>query len=303
MPGHGKRHRLPGVFFALASVLFFVAMNVQARYLSAVPAAEKVMFRMLVGSLAVMFMVRLGLVEMRFGNIPLLALRGALGATAVLFYFYSIDHTALARAAFFLFTSPAWGALCSVIFLKEPLGWLRVPGVAAIYVGAYLILTGRSGADAAEVTLAGDLAGLSSGLFAGAAITTVRALHRYDTTWMIFLFFCFFGAASGALVTASTGSYVSPSWTGWAVLVGIGLAAMGAHLLYTMAFKYLDVTTAGGLQMLQAPLSGVAAWLLLDEALAALTLIGGGLVLAGGIYMAFTTRARKMEMEEVVAEP
>jgi len=294
------RHHLMGAAAVLGSLVFFVTMNVLTKYLAVAPAdpnrpippAEKVMYRMIIGVVAILLMVRLGLVKWRFGNIPLLFLRGVLGSAAVLLYFYAIDNTALARASFLLFTYPAWGALFSYVFLGERFGWNRIPGAVLIYLGAAVLLSGRGGAEGA---LNGDVAGFFCGVCAGAATTTIRALHRYDTTWIIMFVFSFVTAVAGGLVTVGTGSYVAPAGLEWAVLAGIGLSGLGAHALFTTGFRYLDVTTVGAFAMLQAPLSAIAAFILLDEALSALTVAGGLLVLAGGIHLAKTTRARTME--------
>lgn len=293
-----SRHHLVGAVAVLGSLAFFVTMNVLTRYLAVapdnpIPPAEKVMYRMIIGVAVILLMVRLGLVKWRFGNIPLLLLRGVLGAAAVLLYFYSIDNTTLARASFLLFTYPAWGALFSYLFLKERFGWNRVPGVLVTYLGAAVLLFGRG--EVSDAGLNGDIAGLFCGIVAGAATTTIRALHRYDTTLIIMFVFSFVAGLAGGLFTAATGSYVAPSACEWAVLAGIGLSGLGAHALFTTGFRYLDVTTVGALAMLQAPLSGIAAFLLLGEALSAFTIVGGLLVLAGGVHLAKTARARTME--------
>ena len=296
-----SRHHL-GAVAALGSLAFFVTMNVLTRYLkvapadpdNAIPPAEKVMYRMIIGVVVILVMVRLGLVKWRFGNIPLLLLRGVLGAAAVLLYFYSIDNTTLARASFLLFTYPAWGALFSYLFLKESFGWNRVPGILLIYIGAAVLLFGRGG-EVSDVGLTGDVAGVLCGVAAGAATTTIRALHRYDATWIIMFVSSFITGLAGGAVTAVTGAYVVPAPYEWAALAGIGLSALGAHALFTTSFRYLDVTTVGAFAMLQAPLSAVAAFLLFGEALSPMAIVGGLLVLAGGVHLAKTTRARTME--------
>lgn len=300
MGKHESSNPMPGVAAVGASLLFFVSMVLLTRHLKlmagegepAIPASEKVMYRMVVTIVAVLLLARLGVIRWRFGNIPLLLARGVLGAVAVILYFYSIDHSSAARASFLLFTFPAWGALCSWVFLKEPLGWRRVPGVLLTYMGAAVILLGARGA--VGTTLVSDLAGIACGFVSGMAVTTIRALHRSDSTWMIMFSFAFFGALIGGALTAANGSYVAPGGGEWWVLLGIGVSSLGAHALFTTGFKYLDVTTAGALAMLQAPLTAVGAFILLNEELGSSTLAGGVLVLAGGVYLAVTTRARTM---------
>jgi drug/metabolite transporter (DMT)-like permease len=308
--GSAHSSRFVGTIAVLGSLLFFVGMNLSVKYLNAhpsvsgrpVPAEEKVFFRMLVGIVAIFILVRIGVVKWRFGNIPLLAARGIVGAAAVLSYFYSIDHTTLARASFLLFTWPAWGALFSYLFLKESLGWRRVPGVVVIYTGAALLLfAGHSSADA-QATLAGDLAGVFCGMISAVATTIIRACHRYDTTWIILFFFCAGGAVAGGGIMLVGGTYVAPSNAEWLLLLAVGAMSLGAHILFTTGFRHLDVTTTGALAMLQAPLTAVAAYYFLREELGSYTMLGGGLVLAGGLYLAWTTRANTMKIDAAPTE-
>jgi drug/metabolite transporter (DMT)-like permease len=295
-----QRPRLLGAALMVASVLFFVVMNSLTKYSDA-PAAEKVFFRMLVGLFAVFALVRAGWVKMEFNNIPLLALRGFLGAIAVMFYFDSIDHTTLGRAVFFQFTYPAWGALFSYIFLKESLGWKRLPGLLITFAGGYMILASDGAFTLAGMTR-GDVSGVLCGLFSGAAVTTIRACHRHDATYMIFLFFASFGTLAGALFTFP-GHFVEPTRMGWLVLACIGVTGTIAQLFFTQSYRYLDVAAAGSMATLQAPLSALMGWIFFREEFGEYAMVGGLLVIAGGVFLALTSRGETLTRPECAAAP
>jgi len=282
------RTHLFGSLLMAASVCMFVVMNVLTKY-SSIPAAEKVFFRMAVGVATVFSFVRLGYVKMEFNNIRLLILRGALGAIAVMFYFHSIDHTTLGRAVFFQFTYLAWGAMFSWFFLGEPLGWRRVPAILLTFAGGYLILLSDTGFSLSSVK-SGDITGIICGLFSGAAVTAIRASHRQDSTWMIFLFFASSGAIAGALTTFPSGGFVEPVRWEWFVLFAIGATGTVGQLFFTAGYRYLDVAAAGAIAMLQAPVSAVAAFLLFREPLSSCFACGALCVLAGGAHLAWTSR-------------
>jgi drug/metabolite transporter (DMT)-like permease len=273
-----------GASLMAASVVMFVIMNALTKY-SGIPSAEKVFFRMIVGVFTIFTMVRAGFVKMEFNNVKVLALRGFLGACAVLFYFHSIDHTTLGRAVFFQFTYLAWGALFSYFFLKEPLGWKRLPAVAATFAGGYVILLSDTGFSFAAMK-SGDISGVLCGLFSGAAVTAIRASHRQDSTFMIFLFFASFGTAAGAVATFAGGGFVEPVRWEWLVLFAIGATGTVGQLFFTAGYRHLDVAAAGSIAMAQAPASAVAGFLFFEEKLAAGFALGAALVLAGGIYLA-----------------
>jgi len=288
-------NRFTGAVLALVAVVFFVAMNLLTRLLADIPTGEKVFFRMITGVIIVAAMIVSGAARWEVNNRRLLLARGLLGAITVALLFYAIDHTSLARAIFLWFTYPAWGALFSWLFLKEPLGWRRVPAMILIYAGALLIFSAKPADGIETVSRGGDIAGLFCGVFSAAAVTTMRALHRHDSSSMIFFSFAVFGTLAGLALMSVRGGYVSPAPLEWVALAGIGVTATIAQLLYTTAFKYLDVAAVGAISMFQAPLSGLAAFMLLGERLAAPALAGGALVLAGGLYMAMASKAAKLE--------
>jgi len=297
----GRTQKLTGMALMVGSVLIFVVMNVLVKA-SRIPSGEKVFFRMLVGLFAVFVMVRISWVRMEFNNIPLLALRGVLGAFAVVFYFHAIDNTALGRAVFFQFTYPAWGALFSYLFLKESLGWKRLPALAGTFVGAYLILASGGGLSLREIR-PGDISGILCGLFSGAAVTTVRACHKYDSTYMIFLNFAFFGTLAGAVITFGREGYIPPSHWEWALLAAIGVTGTAAQILFTAGYRHLDVPAAGAIATFQAPLSALVGWRLFEEPLATRFALGGALVLAGGIYLAVSSRGKTIERAAIPEPP
>lgn len=285
--------KLIGAFYMALSVFMFVAMNSFAKY-SDVPTAEKVFFRMAFGVLAVFTLVRFGFAKMEFNNIRLLTLRGALGATAVLLYFHSIDHTTLGRAVFFQFTYLAWGTLFSWIFLHEPLGWRRLPAVVLAFAGGYIILVSGSGFSLSTVT-PGDVSGVLCGITSGAAVTAVRASHRQDSTHMIFLFFATSGVVAGGLATMATGGFTEPTRTEWLVILVIGLTGTVGQLLFTAGYRYLDVAAAGSIAMAQAPASAFIGYLFFKEELSRGFVAGALCVLAGGLYLALTSGGEVLE--------
>ncbi len=286
----------------LSAVLLFVAMNLLVRYLGAYPAAqtlptqEKAFFRLLLGVLVVVVLAAFRVVRLEIGNPRLLLLRGFLGGLVVVLYFYALDYTSLARATFFFYTYMAWGAVFSHFFLREPLGWKRFPWVIVTYLGAILMLmeSEKTG------TWHGDLAGILSGLFSGLTAVVMRALHRSDSTWMIFFSLCVVGSIMCGGITVFAEGYVPPAPFEWVVLTCIGLTASVAHLVLTIAFKHLDVPTVGALETLAAPATAVTAFLIFAEPMGHLAMAGGVLLLLGSVLLAATSRAKTVER---VVEP
>jgi len=277
------------------SVVFFVAMNNIVKYLS-LPSEEKVFWRMIAGVITVLVAVRLRFAKREFNNLTLLIMRGVFGAAAVMTYFYAIDNTTLGRATFFQFTYPAWSSLFSALFLKERLGWRRAAVLAVMFAGAALILVSPKAGGQSHV--AGDFAGILCGLCSGAAVTTIRGLHRTDTTWMIFLFFSMFSSAAGIATSGIRHNYVSPTSFQWLVVLAMAVTGTLAQLTFTASYRYLDVTAAGAMAMMQAPLSALTAYFFFNESLSSRAMFGAALVLGGGIFLASTSKGEMLRPSE-----
>ncbi len=296
--GSGTHHLL-GSSMTLAAVVLFVAMNLLIRYLRDYPAAqelptqEKAFFRMIFGVVVIIVLMALRVVRLEIGNPRLLFLRGFFGALVVVLYFHALDNTSLARATFFFYTYMAWGAVFSHFFLSEPLGRKRFPWVILTYVGALLMLMARE--NTGNVTWHGDLAGILSGLFAGIAAVVMRALHRSDSTWMIFFSMGVISSIMSGSIAVFVEGYVPPAPFEWVVLTCIGLTGTVAHLALTIAFKHLDVPTVGALENLAAPLTAVTAFLVFAEPMGRLAMAGALLLLAGSVLLAATSRAKTVE--------
>jgi drug/metabolite transporter (DMT)-like permease len=60
-----------------------------------------------------------------------------------LFYLYGVAVVGAARAAAFLYLSPLFSAVLSILWLGEQLAWYHLAGIAAIFAG--LLISGKSG--------------------------------------------------------------------------------------------------------------------------------------------------------------
>jgi drug/metabolite transporter (DMT)-like permease len=67
------------------------------------------------------------------------------------------------------------------------------------------------------------------------------------------------------------------------------LGSITPYLLVTAALRHLPPTSAGIVGMVEPVFAGAVAWLVLDEALAAVQLVGAALILTG-VVLAETAR-------------
>lgn len=275
LPGRVRARALlfgDGVLFGLSAVLAKVASAA-----GAMSGGQVTLVRFLVGLLAVgtLFVVRPGTYRpVRYG---LLVSRGLFGGVAALLYFLSIARIPAGEATLLNNTFPIWAVIISFFLLGErPTVHLAVALLVAS-AGVFLVLGGG------ELTFAlgtGEVLGIVSAIFGGAAVTSIRALRATDNAPTIFLAM----ALGGALVSIPFGFAPWPrEATPWLAAGGVGLVAFLAQLLMTEAYGALAVPEAALWQQL-TPIASFAIGLTIGERLSGMAALGVLLGIAGVVY-------------------
>jgi drug/metabolite transporter (DMT)-like permease len=108
-----------GVILALISSFVFSIMNALVKAVSlTIPSAEVVFFRSVIGTVLIYFIMKKSKVSFSTKGIPMLMLRGILGALYLLAYFYTISKIPLTDASILAHLSPFFAMILSSIFLK-----------------------------------------------------------------------------------------------------------------------------------------------------------------------------------------
>lgn len=235
-------------------------------------------------------------------ELPLLAAFGIFGVAATQwFYFVAIARLPVGIALLFEYTAPVLVALWARFVLKEhvrsrvwaalvlALGGLAL--VAQVWNGSALNGVGVAAAFAAAIALAAYY-------LLGERSTTSR--DPLSTTFWSFLFATAFWSLlqpwwsfPGSAFTGSTsllGNVADislPVWTLAAWMIVLGTIAPFALTL--TGLRHLPATRVGVVGMLEPVLAATVAWVWLGEALSAVQLTGGVVVLAG-IVLAQTAR-------------
>jgi drug/metabolite transporter (DMT)-like permease len=224
-------------------------------------------------------------------EVPLLVVYGLSGFFVVpLLYLVAIHRLDVGIALLLEYTATLFVALWARIVARRPMR-------KRLWTGLALSLTGL--ACVAEVwgsTTTLDPIGVAAGLGAAVLLAAyfligAHGTERRDplslTAWAFG-----FAAIAGAVVT--------PWWrfpldklteprtallAGYVVVLGTTVP----YLLNTAALRHLPTTSVSIISMLEVVLAAAVAWIVLDEALPATQLVGGGLILAG-IVMAETAR-------------
>lgn len=219
-------------------------------------------------------------------NRPLLFVRGVLGSTALLFYFYSIVHLPLGEATLIQYTNPVFATLLAAIILKESLRAPEILCLVASLLGVLFIahpppLFGVAAPPPNWWYITSAVIGAAC---SGAAYTLVRKMRGTEHPIVIVGYLPLLSVPMS--LPFAIRSWIQPNAVEWLLLIGVGVTTQLAQIAMTRGLQLertARATTAGYSQVAFAVLWGAIflgelpdAWTLAG----AVTIIGSTLVLS-----------------------
>ncbi len=281
-----------GTAIIAVSSLFFASMAVLTRTLSGrIPAPELVVVRHTVGVgvMAAWFLARRK--PPTLARPFLLLLRGLLGGAAVLTYFLAIERLGAAPATVLNYLSPVYAAVWARLFLGErpPRSlWL---GLAFATVGASLVTLGATGVSSGEGSLFGAVMGIISGVFGGAAMTTVKAARGDADAATVFGAFSLVGLALA--IPSAAGGWVPLSPALLLTAVAVAALALVGQLLFTFGMGFTTATAGSATTQLVPALSWALSIGLLGERVGPLSAAGAAFCVGGVLWGMRPSRAEE----------
>jgi drug/metabolite transporter (DMT)-like permease len=219
---------------------------------------------------------------------PMLALMGFVGIFIhQLIQVYGLTLTTAVKAGWLIGMIPIWTTLLSAFFLRERLNAPKILGLALGTLGAVVVVTrGQfTSASLSLPTTRGDLLLLASTItWAVYTILGRDTLKRLDSASATAVSMGFGSAMLAPIYLARGGwhEYASLSAVGWGALLFLGIGCSGlGYFFWFAALERLETSQVAAFLYLEAPVTLAAAVSLLGEPVAASTIVGGGLVLAG----------------------
>ena len=194
---------------------------------------------------------------------------GLLYGLSTLTFLLSIFNTASANVVFIVAFNPMFGALLSWIFLKERPAISTLIAMAAMIFGVGLIV--QQGLTSGHVF--GDAMALLSALILASAITIGRGSRR--EMGFVPLLAAVLPAALGFAQALPAG--LSIEHPGWIIFNGAIVMPVAFWCLATGP-RYLSAPEVGMFYLLETVLAPVWVWFIFAEAPAAMTLVGGGIL-------------------------
>jgi len=273
-----------GVAFVLLSIVFFVALDTTAKYMTGLLDPLQVVWGRYVFSALLLPLImspgRLRL-AMRTRKPWLQLLRSAMlvGTTAT--FFTAIKYIPLADAIAIGFLSPLLGTALAIPVLGEKVGLRRWTAIAVGFVGVMIVL--RPGFE--ERHWAYFLPLVVALLMAIYNVST-RLVLRHDSADTSLAYTNVFGAlAATVAVLMVPGIWQTPTAIDWGMLAAVGAFGSLGHFCLILAYRSAPVSTLAPFTFSHIVLAVLAGWLVFNDLPDLWTMVGATIVAGSGIYV------------------
>ncbi|MEA2090994.1 MAG: DMT family transporter, partial [Campylobacterota bacterium] len=220
--------------------------------------------------------------------------RGFFGFSAMILFFYTITVIPLGEAITLNKTSPLFVTLLAYYLLKEHLDAKIIFALIIGFLGVVLITKPFGLAISYEHFL-----GILGGFFAAAAYTTIKKIKDIYDARVIVLSFVGVGTFLPAILFLvapyveappslaflfPTFSYPSTLWV-WSLIFLMALISTISQWLLTKAYSASNLSIIGVISYTNIPFAIGFGWMLGDAFPDALTFMGIGLIIVGGILV------------------
>ena len=288
---------LAGPLFMLSAALLFAMLNICIKLLGDEFSSWDIAFYRSFGGMV--------LLQLIFGrrrnifkghNLPLLVIRGCVGAVAFLSMVMAIRLLPVSTATVIFFTYPAFAAIFSFLLLKEGINRYEAFCLLLVLVGAGVLFDFRL-----TGSLAGQAIALLGGVFAGLAMTLIQKLRRDNDSVVIYLYFCTMCA-----IVAAPKFIMNPTFPDTAaeaaLILGIILSSLSAQLLMNQGFLYCRGWEGGVFMSSEVVFTAIVGISFLGDPASWRFWLGGLLVLGSVTLLNRLRAAQKNGVDETEAE-
>ncbi len=238
-----------------------------------------------------------------------LGLSGLFLAAHFLLWITSLQYTTVASSVVLVTTTPLWVALFSALWLREPPTRGMTLGLALAFLGGVLMAVGDAQQAPPAGLQAGSLAGIPmtwvgdglalAGAWAAAGYLLIGRHVRRRLPFTAYIFTVYTAAALVTWVVVLLWRLPVTGFSlqayGWLLLLAL-IPQLVGHSSFNWAVRRLPATTVAATLLGEPVGASLLAAVFLGEIPAALTLVGGGVVLVG-LYILLRATPRALTEE------
>ena len=274
-----------GIAVMLLGVLMFALNDTLGKWLVATYSVGQLLLIRSIAALIVLspFLWRMGVRPLFLVERPRMqVLRVALSSIEVYAFYFAVIYLPLADVMTYWLAAPIYVAAMSPFLLGEHVGWRRWTAIFVGFLGVIIALE----PSAATLTAPALISIFGSFCFAFMMLSG-RALR--GTPDKVLVFWQIVGAGLLGLVTAPFG-WVQPSGFDLALLCGLGVVAMVAHVCVNRAMKLADAAIVAPFQYTLLLWGVVFGFLVFGDVPRTAMLFGAAIIVAAGLFIFFRER-------------
>lgn len=278
-----------GVMLAVLSSLVFSIMNALVKAVSLnIPASEIMFFRSLIGTVIIFLMMKQSKITFSKEGVPMLFVRGILGALYLYAYFYTISKIPLADASILAHLSTIFVFFLSAVFLKEKVSRSTFYILPFVFFGAILLIKPFNFSSFSVYALGGVV----SALFAAGAATSIRYLSKRHPSYEIVFYFLATGTVLS--IPLMLNEFVVPSLLEGFYLICIGVVSLLGQIFLTKAFTHENIVVVEMTRYIGIVFNALWGFLFWSEIPDAFTITGGVLIVASCMLLSAVKRKTSM---------
>lgn len=248
---------------------------------------EIVFGRMLVATIILFLVIKTTGKSIKTTHLKGHMVRGVVGTTALILYFYLIAHVSLVTAATLNYTSAIWNIIFSFFILKNKASISVVLCVIMGFVGVIVLLEPTF----AQGEIGNILVGVLTGATAALAYIQVKILTlAQEPEWKIVFYFSFIGVVITGIWSVITGVHVL-NLTSLCLILVMGLSALFGQICMTLAYAQGSFFVSSILSYLTIVVSFLIDCLMLGNQLTAKEALGVFLVIISGVMSSWFNRS------------
>jgi len=282
-----------GILLLILAEFCFASATVFAKFVtngSDIPAIEITFFRVIMGvMLATMYMLKTK-TSFRPKKTGLVVARALLSFSALVTFFYAVEHSSVTNANMLNMTYPVFIFLVAPLFRLERIHKLSFLFLLLAMAGIYFVVF----PDFSNINV-GDLIGLLSGIFAAFAIITLSVAREHDSTVLIVFYLMAIGTVLNAIMMAPV--FLLPALSELPYLVASGLIGVAGQVLLTMGYKNVSAKAGSMVSSSRIVFAATLGFFFFSEALS-FRIIGGGIMIIAAIVGISMLQRMKAEDEQ-----
>ncbi len=304
-PPLSKPHDFIGIFLTLLAICFGVVTGLIVKAIGTEIALVSLLLYRFLFSMPVLIGAAVAARRSQFLQINAkwtLAIRIVFGCAAMACWFTSIRLLPLGQATALLQTSVIFVTILSPFLLGERIGIFRWSAVVTGMLGIILLTNPFGSGFSGNVIfgLMGALAGAGLSIF-------LRQLGKIDHPFSVAVWYNGVGTIAlallvvGMVVAGGDAKLFALSPDVLHLLLLLGVMAAGLQLSITSAFRFAEAVVISAMRYLQIPMAAFVAFLLFDEVMAPIELIGAAVVIASCVFIAWREFVRARDRQTITS--